>query len=98
MYPIDPTCDCYTCTHFSRAYLHHLLRVGEILSATLASVHNITWFHRFMARMRGSIIDGTFEAFRAEVHAHYPLERPKPASAGKPRNRKKGSGKRRRDK
>lgn len=71
-YPIDTSCGCYTCANFSRAYLNHLFRVGEILSATLASIHNIHWFHRFMEEMRQSILEGRFEAFRAGVHEHYP--------------------------
>ncbi|MCB9762727.1 MAG: tRNA guanosine(34) transglycosylase Tgt [Alphaproteobacteria bacterium] len=72
MYPVDTSCDCYTCTTFTRAYLHHLFRVGEVLGATLATIHNLHWFAGFMARMRQSIVDGTFEAFRAEVHEAYP--------------------------
>jgi queuine tRNA-ribosyltransferase len=88
-YPIDSSCDCYTCTNFSRAYLHHLLRVGEVLSATLVSIHNIHWFQSFMGRMRTSILDGSFETFRREVHEVYPAEPPKPAarSSAKPRGR-----------
>lgn len=72
MYPPDTQCDCYTCTRFTRAYLHHLFRVGEILAASLTTIHNLTWFARFMGRMRESIVNGTFEAFRAEVHRRYP--------------------------
>lgn len=71
-YPIDPSCGCYTCTHFSRAYLNHLLRVGEVLSATLCSIHNIAWFQTFMADMRTSILEGRFEAYRKRVHEVYP--------------------------
>ncbi len=74
-YPIDPTCTCYTCRTFSRAYLNHLFRVGEILSATLVSIHNIAWFQQFMRRMRESILEGRFAAFREDVHRHY-SERP----------------------
>lgn len=72
MYPIDTSCGCYTCTHFTRAYVHHLFRVGEILGTTLATVHNLHWFADFMARMRQSIVDGTFEDFRRGVHEAYP--------------------------
>jgi queuine tRNA-ribosyltransferase len=72
MFPIDTSCTCYTCRTFSRAYLHHLFRVGEILSMTLCAVHNIAWFHQFMGRMRQSILDGTFEDFRADTHRWYP--------------------------
>ena len=76
MYPIDPSCPCYTCHNFSRAYLHHLLHVGEILSATLASIHNIAWFQHFMGRMRQSILEDTFDQFRDEVHNFYPESPP----------------------
>ena len=72
MYPIDSSCTCSTCQSFTRAYLNHLFRVGEILAATLVSVHNIAWFQQYMARMRQSIVDGTFEDFRKDVHEHYP--------------------------
>ena len=72
MYPPDTSCGCYTCRSFTRAYLNHLFRVGEILGATLATIHNLTWFAGFMARMRRSIFDGTFEEFRAWVHEVYP--------------------------
>ncbi len=72
MYPIDTACTCYTCKNFTRAYLHHLFRVGEILAASLASIHNIAWFHQFMDGMRTSILDGTFEDFRRAVREAYP--------------------------
>ncbi|MEZ4238984.1 MAG: tRNA guanosine(34) transglycosylase Tgt [Myxococcota bacterium] len=72
LYPIDTRCTCYTCRTFTRAYLNHLFRVGEVLAATLVSVHNIAWFHQFMAEMRQSIVEGRFEAFRAEVRLAYP--------------------------
>lgn len=76
MFPIDPSCTCSTCTTFTRAYLHHLFKVGEILAATLASIHNIAWFQQFMGEMRTSIEDGRFQAFREEVHRWYPADRP----------------------
>jgi len=78
MYPIDSSCSCYTCTHFSRAYLHHLFKVGEILSASLASIHNIAWFHQFMARMRQSILDSRLEEFRQQTREIYPDKPKKP--------------------
>jgi queuine tRNA-ribosyltransferase len=77
MYPIDPTCTCSTCATFSRAYLNHLFRVGEILAATLVSVHNIAWFHQFTAKMREHIEAGTFESFRREAHTIWPAEAPR---------------------
>lgn len=71
-YPPDTRCTCYTCQNFSRAYLHHLFSVKEILGPTLASIHNVAWFHQFMAEMRNSIEKGTFDAFRAKVNEIWP--------------------------
>ncbi len=67
--PIDPSCDCETCTRFSRAYVHHLQRVNEILGARLATIHNLRYYLRLMARMREAIEQGRFEAFRIEFAA-----------------------------
>ena len=72
MYSVDTSCSCYTCTNFTRAYLHHLFKIGEILSATLATIHNLTWFAKFMANMRQSIVEGRFEEYRKWVHEVYP--------------------------
>ena len=88
MYPPDTSCGCYTCTNFTRAYLHHLFKVGEILGATLTTLHNLRWYADFMTRMRNSIIDGSFEAFRQEVHEIYP-NTPRPPPSNKKRQKKK---------
>ncbi|HJN77587.1 MAG TPA: tRNA guanosine(34) transglycosylase Tgt [Myxococcota bacterium] len=87
MYPPDSSCGCYTCQNFTRAYLHHLFKVGEVLGATLATLHNIHWFCDFMGRMRGSIVEGSFEAFRAEVREVYPPRSPESKRARSPRRR-----------
>ena len=58
--PIDATCPCYTCQHFSRAYIAHLLRSQEILGYTLLSIHNITELIRFTQQIRLAILQGTF--------------------------------------
>lgn len=58
--PLDPACGCYTCQNFSRAYLHHLERCGEMLGAILMTEHNLYYFHDLMARLRASIETGTF--------------------------------------
>jgi queuine tRNA-ribosyltransferase len=92
MYAPDTSCDCYTCSRFTRAYLHHLFRVGEILAASLATIHNLTWYARFMARMRQSILDGTFEKFRQGVHTRYPASDPKPVGLTQPKNKRKPKG------
>ncbi len=57
---LDENCDCYTCSHFSRAYLHHLDRCGEMLGAMLMTRHNLHFYHHLMAQLRGSIETGTF--------------------------------------
>lgn len=93
MYPPDTSCSCYTCKNFTRAYLHHLFRISEILSATLATIHNLTWFANFMSDMRNSIIEGTFEEFRSWVHRVYPEKKDNPTkgknTASKKRNKPK---------
>ena len=58
--PLDPTCTCYTCQHFTRAYLSHLLRSQELLGYTLLSIHNITELIRFTQQIRQAILDGEF--------------------------------------
>ncbi len=63
--PLDETCGCYTCRNFSRAYLHHLQRVGEILGARLATLHNLYYYQTLMREIRESVADGRFEALRA---------------------------------
>jgi queuine tRNA-ribosyltransferase len=57
--PLDPTCACYTCRHFSRAYLHHLQRINEILGARLATIHNLHYYLTLMAELRAAIESGT---------------------------------------
>jgi len=58
--PIDPTCSCYTCQHFTRAYVSHLVRSQELLGYTLLTIHNITELIRFTQEIRQSILAGTF--------------------------------------
>jgi queuine tRNA-ribosyltransferase len=67
--PLDPTCDCYTCRGFSRAYLHHLDRCGEMLGATLASIHNLHHYLTLMREVRAAIEGGSFEAYAARFRA-----------------------------
>ncbi len=61
--PIDPSCACYTCVNYSRAYLRHLDRCNEILGARLATIHNLHFYLRLMAGIRAAIEAGRFEAF-----------------------------------
>ncbi|MGE3539413.1 MAG: tRNA guanosine(34) transglycosylase Tgt [Candidatus Tectimicrobiota bacterium] len=61
--PLDAQCDCYTCTHHSRAYLRHLFIAGEILGLHLNTLHNVTYYLRLMAQMRQAIRAGTLADF-----------------------------------
>lgn len=67
--PLDERCGCHTCRHFSRAYIHHLNRVDEILGAHLSTLHNLHYYLELMAGMREAIGAGRFETFRAAFHA-----------------------------
>ncbi len=62
--PLDETCSCYTCQNFSRAYLHHLHRCGEILGAQLNTIHNLHFYLQLMDDMRSAVETGGFSAFR----------------------------------
>lgn len=64
--PLDATCPCYTCTHFSRAYLGHLIRAKELLGFTLLAIHNVTELVHFTQRIRSAIVAGTFATEFAE--------------------------------
>ncbi len=64
--PLDEECDCYACRHFSRAYIRHLMNVGEILGATLLSIHNIRFSVSLMERAREAILGGYFPEFKKE--------------------------------
>jgi queuine tRNA-ribosyltransferase len=61
--PLDPSCGCHACRHFSRAYLHHLQRVDEILGAHLATIHNLHYYLRLMGEARDAIETGDFAGF-----------------------------------
>lgn len=69
--PIDEGCDCYTCAHYTRAYLHHLFKAKEILSATLCTIHNERFIIRMVDRIRAAIIAGEFDELRDDVLGHY---------------------------
>ncbi|MBI3146439.1 MAG: tRNA guanosine(34) transglycosylase Tgt [Pseudogulbenkiania sp.] len=64
--PLDELCGCYACRHFSRAYLHHLHRVGEILGARLNTIHNLYYYQQLMAEMRQAIDEDRFPTFQAD--------------------------------
>ncbi len=65
--PLDPVCDCYTCQHYSRAYLRHLYHKQEMLVARLCSLHNIHYYQQLMATMREHIQAGTFATWRSDA-------------------------------
>jgi queuine tRNA-ribosyltransferase len=65
--PLDETCDCYTCEHFSRAYLRHLVKSREMLGATLLSIHNLRTLIRLGQEMRAAIVAGEFAAYAEET-------------------------------
>ncbi|HEY8449916.1 MAG TPA: tRNA guanosine(34) transglycosylase Tgt [Bacillota bacterium] len=70
--PLDESCDCYTCRKgFSRAYLRHLLKAGEVLGIRLTTLHNVRFLTRFMAEMRSSIAAGRFESFRRDALSRF---------------------------
>jgi queuine tRNA-ribosyltransferase len=64
--PLDASCDCYTCQNFSRAYLHHLHRCGEILGARLNTIHNLHYYLALMQEMRKAIDEHRFAEFRVQ--------------------------------
>ncbi|CAG9177013.1 tRNA guanosine(34) transglycosylase Tgt [Cupriavidus respiraculi] len=67
--PLDESCGCYTCRNFTRAYLHHLHRVGEILGARLNTIHNLHYYLQLMREVREAIEQHRFEAFRRQFAA-----------------------------
>jgi queuine tRNA-ribosyltransferase len=70
--PVDERCGCYTCRHYSRAYLRHLDKCGEILSSRLNTIHNLFYYQDLMRRIRAAIEEGRFEAFRRHFLGHRP--------------------------
>ena len=67
--PLDPNCDCYTCANFSRAYLRHLDRCGEILGPRLNTIHNLHYYQKLMKDIRNAIEQQQFDEFVAEFYA-----------------------------
>ena len=67
--PLDSRCDCYTCSNFSRSYLHHLDQCGEMLGSQLNTIHNLRFYQNLMAGLRGAIEAGTLSDFAADFYA-----------------------------
>lgn len=71
--PIEEGCDCFTCRNFTRAYLRHLFKAGEMLGTRLATIHNVHFLLRLMGDIRAAIADGTFIDFKERFLAQYPI-------------------------
>ena len=69
--PLDENCGCYCCRNYTKAYLRHLVNAGEILAATLLSMHNIAFLTGLMRGLRAAILDGTLSGFRERFYATY---------------------------
>ncbi|MEX2963186.1 tRNA guanosine(34) transglycosylase Tgt [Microbulbifer sp. TYP-18] len=78
--PLETGCDCYTCEHFSRAYLHHLDRCGEMLGAQLNTIHNLRHYQRLMERLRDAIAAGELETCVEDFYRRLGREVPPLAS------------------
>ncbi len=74
--PLDKECDCYTCQNFSRAYLHHLHKCGEMLSAQLGTIHNLRFYQNLMQNIRTSIENDTFDEFAKVFYEKQKLSMP----------------------
>ena len=83
--PLDPECGCYTCAHYTRAYLHHLTKADEMVGHTLATIHNVHFVVDLVDQMRRALQAGDFDAFRVEYLGRYYARRSASAgSAGAP--------------
>ncbi|HEY8529110.1 MAG TPA: tRNA guanosine(34) transglycosylase Tgt [Paenibacillaceae bacterium] len=75
--PLDPACDCYTCTHYSRAYIRHLIKADEIFGLRLTTIHNLHFLSSLMARIRQAIREDRLADFRDEFFESYGMARHK---------------------
>ncbi|AZZ41905.1 tRNA guanosine(34) transglycosylase Tgt [Acidipropionibacterium jensenii] len=85
--PLEPGCDCYTCTHYSRAYLHHLFKAREMLANTLATIHNERWTVRLVDSIRSAMASGQLDDLETEFMGRWNahggrLPAPRRASVG----------------
>ncbi|NBO34845.1 MAG: tRNA guanosine(34) transglycosylase Tgt [Actinobacteria bacterium] len=69
--PLVKDCECYTCTHYTQAYLHHLVHAKELLASTLLTIHNEHFIVGLVAKMRQTLIDGNFQEFKTEFLGQY---------------------------
>ena len=80
--PIDPDCACPVCRRYSRAYLHHLFMVKEMLGARLNTIHNLWYFSELMRRIREALVEGTFPEFRESFYRNHGRQAVMAGSAG----------------
>ena len=73
--PLDSECDCYTCKNYTRSYIRHLFKAGEILGARLLSIHNLRFLVNLMENVRQAIKDECLEEFRDEFYTKYGYEK-----------------------
>jgi queuine tRNA-ribosyltransferase len=74
--PLDSECDCYTCQNFTRAYLFHLEKCGEMLGSMLGTIHNLRYYQRFTQDIRDALDNGTFDEYVQDFYARRGLEVP----------------------
>jgi queuine tRNA-ribosyltransferase len=70
-FPVDPSCTCYCCANFTRAYLHHLFNANEVLSATLAAIHNVRFYLDMVAAARTAIEANDYPSFKSAFLEEY---------------------------
>ncbi len=80
--PLDPDCDCYTCRNYSRAYLRHLAKCGEILGPRLGTIHNIYYYQQLMKNLRAAIETGELSRLVADLKSSYAKSGPEDAAEG----------------
>ena len=69
--PLDPECDCYACRNYTKAYLRHMINVGEMMGGMLISLHNITFLNKLMSDLRNAILGDYVLEFRKEFYAKF---------------------------
>ena len=74
--PLDDECDCYTCQNFTRGYLHHLEKCGEMLGAQLNTIHNLRFYQTLMANLRAAISNGQLDSFAEEFYQKQGIDQP----------------------
>ena len=74
-FPIEEDCDCYACRHYTRAYIRHLLKAGEITGARLCSIHNLRFLIRMMEEVRQAIMEDRLLDYRKEFYEKYDMTR-----------------------